>query len=84
MTTRSFVHFRCNIVAASTVHSKGSVRVFGPAIFWFQNCCVYFHVLFVYDVLFCFVSTLIVFVTAVCMYAPSASVIRRWVFESEF
>jgi len=33
LTTRSFLHFQCNIAAASTVHIKDSVRIFDTIIF---------------------------------------------------
>lgn len=77
MTTRSFLHFRCNIVASSTVHSKDSLRVFDPIIFGFITVVFIsaFYLFCPFYLVLCQLS--LSFVTALCMYVPSASVIRR-------
>ena len=74
MTTRSFLQFRFNIVAVSTVHSMcvNSIQffcfiivVFIPTLYLFSPC---------YFVL-CRLS--MSFVTALCMHVPTASAVSR-------
>ena len=74
---RSFLHFRCNIVAASTVHSKGSVRVLDTIIFCFKIVISISTFYLFSPCYFVLCQLSLSFVTAFYMYVPSASVISR-------
>jgi len=77
ITTRSFLHFRCNIVAASIVHGKDSVSVFDTIIFCFIIVVIISTLYVFIPCYFVLCQLSMSFVTALCMYVPTASAVNQ-------